>query len=57
MDVKTTFDTSFKLSDEEIICFDETNLILKKISMLKKEEDLKANKFFAKTVLKHINQA
>ena len=57
MDVKTTFDTTFKLSDEEIICFDETNLILKKISMLKKEEDLKANKFFAKTVLKHINQA
>ena len=55
VDAKTTFDTSFKISDEEIICFDETNLILKKISMLKKEEDLKANKFFAKTVLKHIN--
>ena len=52
MDVKTNFDNSFKLSDEEIICFDETNLMLKKISMLKKEEDLKANKFFAKTVLK-----
>jgi len=36
---KTTFDTSFKISDEEIICFDENERILKKISMLEKHED------------------
>lgn len=52
---KTTFDTSFKLSDEEIICFDENERILKKISMLEKHEDDK-KKMFAKNVLISISQ-
>lgn len=39
LDAKTTFDTSFKISDEEIICFDKNAKILKKISMLEKHED------------------
>ena len=39
LDVHTTFDTSFKISDDEIICFDRWVKILKKISTLEKYED------------------
>ena len=42
---------SFKLSDEEIICFDTDEKILKKICMLTKEEDEIKNKTYAKKVL------
>ena len=55
LDAKTTFDTSFKISDEEIICFDKDVKILKKISMLEKHEDDK-KKTFAKNVLNSISQ-
>ena len=55
MDAKTTFDTSFKISDEEIICFDGAVKILKKISMLEKYED-ENKKTFAKNVLNSISQ-
>ena len=40
---QTTWNISFKLSDEEIICFDTKEKILKKICMLTKEEDLTQN--------------
>ena len=56
MDCKTTFDTSFKLSDVEIICFDKERKILKKINMLKKFEDTDKNKTFAKEILISISQ-
>jgi hypothetical protein len=56
LDVKTSQEKSLKLSDEEIICFDEASLILKKISMLKKEEDSSQNKFFAKIVITQITK-
>lgn len=55
LDVKTTFDTSFKISDENIICFDGVAKILKKISMLEKTVDEK-KKTFAKNVLNSISQ-
>lgn len=55
LDVKTTFYTSFKISDEEIICFDEKEKILKKISMLEKYED-EEKKTFARKILKSISQ-
>jgi hypothetical protein len=55
LDAKTTFDTSFKISDEEIVCFDGAVKILKKISMLEKYED-ENKKTFAKNVLNSISQ-
>ena len=55
VDAKTTFDTSFKISDEEIICFDGAVKILKKISMLEKHED-ENKKTFAKHILNSISQ-
>ena len=55
MDAKTSFDTSFKISDEEIVCFDITAKILKKINMLEKTVD-KDLKTFAKSVLNSISQ-
>ena len=55
LDAKTTFDTSFKISDEEIICFDVAEKVLKKISMLEKTIDEK-NKTYAKNVLNSISQ-
>ena len=55
LDAKTTFDTSFKISDEEIICFDVATKILKKISMLEKYED-ENKKTFAKNVLNSVSQ-
>jgi len=55
LDAKTSFDTSFKISDEEIVCFDIAAKILKKINMLEKtvNKDLKT---FAKNVLNSISQ-
>ena len=55
MDAKTSFDTSFKISDEEIVCFDIQAKILKKINMLEKTVD-KDLKTFAKSVLNSISQ-
>ena len=55
MDAKTSFDTSFKISDQEIVCFDITAKILKKINMLEKTVD-KDLKTFAKSVLNSISQ-
>ncbi len=55
LDAKTTFDTSFKISDDEIICFDKDVKILKKISMLEKYED-ENKKTYAKDILISISQ-
>ena len=55
LNVKTTFDTSFKISDEEIICYDFEEKVLKKISMIEKYED-ENKKTFAKNVLKRISK-
>jgi hypothetical protein len=55
LDAKTSFDTSFKISDQEIVCFDITEKILKKINMLEKTVD-KNHKTFAKNVWKSISQ-
>lgn len=51
LDAQTAWNMSFKLSDEEIICFDTDENILKKICMLTKEEDQIKNKTYAKKVL------
>ena len=55
LDAKTTLDTSFKISDEDIICFDVAVKILKKISMLEKTVD-ENKKTYAKNVLISISQ-
>jgi hypothetical protein len=55
LDAKTSFDTSFKISDQEIVCFDVTDKILKKINMLEKTVD-KNHKTFAKNVRNSISQ-
>ena len=44
------------MMNNTIICFDEASLILKKISMLEKEEDSSQNKFFAKMVIVQITK-